>query len=202
VTAPTTNTPPTVTLTSPANGSALVAPATITAAATAADSDGSVTMVRFYRNGVLSGSDSTTPYSIAWTNLAAGSYAVVAEAVDDAGAATRSAAATVSVTAAPAPSPSPSPSGEGPIGYIISPSNDSTLIRPDDRLIEAIVTDHQSAITRVQFYDGTMLLGEVTRAPYALLWIPTTAGTHVLSLKMTNAAGVTSVSQTTTVTVR
>jgi hypothetical protein len=92
------NTPPTVSVTGPANGSNFTAPANITVSANASDSNGTVSKVDFYRNGVLIGTDTTSPYALAMSSLAAGSYSLSAKATDNAGAATTSAAISITAT--------------------------------------------------------------------------------------------------------
>jgi len=79
------NQPPTVSITSPADGAEFTAPADVTVTATASDPDGSVVRVDFYRNGSLVGSDSSAPYSYTHEDLPAGDYVLLARAVDDAG---------------------------------------------------------------------------------------------------------------------
>jgi hypothetical protein len=92
------NQAPNVSLTAPANGATFPAPATVTVSATASDPDGTVTVVEFYRGGTtLIGSDSTSPYSVTWSNVPAGSYSLTAVARDDDGGMTVSAARTVAV---------------------------------------------------------------------------------------------------------
>jgi hypothetical protein len=80
-----TNTPPSVSLTSPANGSTFTAPATITLTANASDSNG-VSKVDFYRNGTWIGTDTASPYSFTLSGVAAGSYSLSANATDNLGA--------------------------------------------------------------------------------------------------------------------
>lgn len=92
------NLSPSVSITSPANGASFIAPANLTIAANATDSDGTVSSVAFYANGSLIGTDTSAPYSIAWSNVAAGSYSLTAVATDNAGAKTTSAAVSVTVT--------------------------------------------------------------------------------------------------------
>src|SRR5262249_10892841 len=99
-TAPPGNQPPTVSLTSPPNGATYTAPAAITVTATAGDSDGSITRVDFYANGSVIGTAFSAPYTITWSNVAAGNYSLTAVATDNAGLATTSTAVTVSVTSA------------------------------------------------------------------------------------------------------
>jgi plastocyanin len=87
------NSRPSVSLTTPTNGTLLPGPATFDLTATASDSDGSITNVSFYRlttagPGVirtLLGSDTTAPYSVVVSNAAMGFYHFVAEATDNRG---------------------------------------------------------------------------------------------------------------------
>jgi chitinase len=92
-----TNTPPTATLTAPANGATFNAGANITVSANAADANGTVSQVQFFRGTTSLGIDTTSPYSVTWTNAAAGSYAIKAVATDNAGATGTSATANITV---------------------------------------------------------------------------------------------------------
>ncbi|HTU63976.1 MAG TPA: DNRLRE domain-containing protein [Polyangiales bacterium] len=91
------NAPPSVSITSPASGASFSAPATVNIAASAADSDGSVSRVDFYANGTLLGGDSTSPYNFAWS-APVGSHSLTAIASDNLGAARTSAAVAISVS--------------------------------------------------------------------------------------------------------
>src|SRR5260370_9154585 len=57
------NMPPTVSVTSPANGATLMAPANITITASASDSDGTISKIDFYQGTTLIGTDTIAPYS-------------------------------------------------------------------------------------------------------------------------------------------
>ena len=93
-----TNTPPTVTLSAPANGSSFIAPATVPVSANAADTDG-VARVDFYLgSGALLGSVMTPPYNISVGPLGPGTYSFRAVAIDLLGAARSSTASTITVT--------------------------------------------------------------------------------------------------------
>jgi pimeloyl-ACP methyl ester carboxylesterase len=92
------NNTPTVALTAPADLATVVAPATISMAATASDNDGTVTRVDFYSANLLLGSDTSAPYSFSWTNVPAGTYRMHAEAVDNGGAVGVSSERTLFVT--------------------------------------------------------------------------------------------------------
>ncbi|MGA1979112.1 MAG: glycoside hydrolase family 9 protein [Sedimentisphaerales bacterium] len=94
------NNPPTVSITSPADGATFTAPANITINAEASDSDGNILSVAFYAGSTLLGSDTTLPYSYIWSNVAEGSYSLTAKATDDDGAVTTSSAVSITVNAA------------------------------------------------------------------------------------------------------
>ena len=76
---------PTVTLTSPGEGASFSAPANVVLAATASDSDGSITQVSFYADGTLIATDMTVPYTTTWSNVPVGFHTVSAEARDNSG---------------------------------------------------------------------------------------------------------------------
>ena len=92
------NVAPTVSLTSPANGASFVAPATVTFAATATDSDGTVQKVEFYVGATRVATDTTSPFSATWS-APVGSHSASAVATDDLGAVTVSAWRDFTVTA-------------------------------------------------------------------------------------------------------
>lgn len=91
------NQPPTVQITSPANGASFAAPATFSINANATDTNGSVTKVDFYNGSSLLGSDTTSPYSFTVSGLGAGNYALSARAFDNGGASRTSAVVNVTV---------------------------------------------------------------------------------------------------------
>ena len=91
----TTNTPPTISLTSPSNGQTFTAGSSLTINANASDANGSVANVKFYYDGALISTDVSAPYSASVSNLAAGAHTVRAVATDNQGA---SAETTVSIT--------------------------------------------------------------------------------------------------------
>jgi Bacterial Ig domain/Calcineurin-like phosphoesterase/Calx-beta domain len=97
------NAPPTISITSPANNASFAVGSTITINANAADSDGSVTQVRFFQGTTLLGTDTSSPYSFAWAGAAIGSYTLTAQVVDNRNAVTTSAPVNITVTAVPRP---------------------------------------------------------------------------------------------------
>jgi len=91
------NNPPSVALTSPSNGATFTVPATVSIAANASDSDGSVTKVDFYANSTLLGTSTSAPYGITWSNAPAGTYSLTAVATDNGGAKTTSGAVSITI---------------------------------------------------------------------------------------------------------
>src|SRR5215210_2918828 len=79
------NSGPSVELTAPAAGATYTAPATISIAASASDSDGGVAKVEFFNGATKLGEDTTAPYGYDWTAVAAGSYTLTARATDNLG---------------------------------------------------------------------------------------------------------------------
>ena len=162
---------PTVTMTSPANGAVFTAPASFTMTADAADADGTVTRVDFYRNSgelTVIGTDPTPPYSIDVSNLTPGSYSFTAWAYDDLGGIKVSNKIFVTVNAPPSVS-------------ITSPTNNATFTAPASITITASAADSDGTINRVDFYEGSTLLGSASTAPYAYDWTNVAAGTYALT---------------------
>jgi hypothetical protein len=93
---------PRVELTSPVNGTVAAAPASLVLQAEASDIDGTVDRVEFYRGTTLIGQDSSAPYSVAWNNVPAGSYTIIAKAVDNEGNTSSAAPVSVIVVTEPA----------------------------------------------------------------------------------------------------
>jgi hypothetical protein len=93
------NEPPSATLTGPAPGTTYGAPATVSLAADASDPDGFISRVDFYRDGTLAGSDTTSPYELTLSDVAAGNYSLTARAVDNINATGDSAPVAITVVA-------------------------------------------------------------------------------------------------------
>jgi hypothetical protein len=91
------NVAPSVTLTSPVNGTTMTAPASVTVSANASDTDGTVARVDLYQGSTKIASITTPPYSTAVSGLGVGTYTFSAVATDNAGASTTSASATITV---------------------------------------------------------------------------------------------------------
>lgn len=186
------NTPPTVSITLPANGQQFpTAPATVTINATAADANGTVTQVEFYQGTTLLSSDVSAPYSFAWTNVTAGSYTLTAKATDNGGANTTSAVINITVGTSTAP-----------VCNLISPVNGATFIYQVQSVkIEATATD-ADGIAKVEVAVNNNWINIQLPGPtYVIYWQPYSIGTHTIKARATDNTGAVTISQTSTITV-
>ena len=186
------NSLPTVALTQPANGSTFSAPATVNLVATASDSDGNVAKVEFFNGATKLGEDATAPYTFTWNNVSAGSYTVSARATDDLGGTTTSTPSSITVTAANTP----------PTVSLTSPTDGAIFPWKPTITITATASDPGGAVTRVEFRDGTTVLGQDATAPYSLTWRNVSPGTHVLTARATDNAGAVTTTSAVTITVQ
>ena len=186
------NQPPTVALTAPATGATFTAPATITVSASASDTDGTIARVNFYRGSTLIGSDTTSPYSIAWSNVAAASYSLTAIATDDDGATTTSAARAITVIV---------PANQPPTVALTAPAAGSSFTAPATITMNAAATDTDGTIAQVDFYQGAALIGSDTTSPYGITWNNVPAGAYSLTAVARDNAGAPTTSAARSVTV-
>jgi hypothetical protein len=186
------NSPPTVTLTQPPNGATFTSPATVSLAATASDPDGSVAKVEFFSGATKLGEDTTAPFALNWSGVGAGTYTLTARATDDLGFTTTSAAATITVTAGNTP----------PSDAITSPADGTVFSWKPMITITATAGDPDGTVTKVEFRDGTTVLGQDTTAPYSFMWRNVPSGSHVLTVRATDNGGAATTSNSVTITVR
>ncbi len=179
------NNPPTVTISA---GGTYTAPANIAISATASDVDGSVTRVDFYAGTQLVGSDLASPFSVTWSNVAAGTHSLTAVATDNEGKTTTSLPVSVTVAASNTP----------PTVVIFS---GLSYTAPANISISATASDVDGTVTRVNFYAGTQLVGSDTASPFSVTWSNVAAGTYTLTAVATDDDGATATSGAVTVTV-
>ena len=169
---------PVVGISSPANNAIFVAPASVTINAAASVTGATLTKVEFLRNGTLLATDTTAPYSYAWTNVAAGTYALTAKAYDNAGGTTTSTAVNITVKTNVAPSVS-----------LTAPTNNAVFTAPATIGLAANASDTDGTIAKVEFFNGTTRLATDTVAPYAHSWTNVAGGTYTLTAKATDDKG-------------
>lgn len=174
------NQPPGVVLTAPSGGASFTAPATVTLVATVSDSDGSVARVEFYQGATKLGEAAGVPYSFTVTGLAAGSYTFRARAVDNAGAATDSAAVAITVGA-----------NQAPTVALTVPAAGAIFTAPATVLLSATASDADGSVTRVEFFQGTTSLGATTATPYQFTVSGLAVGGYTFKSRATDNAGAT-----------
>jgi len=103
-TAPAVN--PTITLVSPGDNANYLQGTNIPLSASALDSDGSIRQVEFYDNGDLLGTDTSSPYSLNWSDAPIGSHDIHAVAFDNDGLSAESATHRIFVNQDSAPTTS------------------------------------------------------------------------------------------------
>lgn len=175
------NTPPTVSIAQPANGATFVKPASFVFEATAADSDGTVSQVEFFSNGVAVRTDTSSPFRFTLNLTNAGTYILTAKATDNAGGATTSAPITVNVTEPNVP----------PQVAITAPANNAAFSAPAAFLIEANATDPDGTVVRVDFLSGGQLIGSDDTAPFSFSVSNLAAGSYTLIAQAVDNAGAT-----------
>jgi autotransporter-associated beta strand protein len=93
---------PFVTLATPADGGIYPAGASVSLSADVAANGHAIGKVQFFNGAALLGEDASPPYALIWTNVSAGFYTVVAQAVYDVTNRASSAAALIQTVTAPA----------------------------------------------------------------------------------------------------
>ncbi|MBI3416126.1 MAG: VCBS repeat-containing protein, partial [Verrucomicrobia bacterium] len=179
------NTPPTVSLTVPANGAIFNAPANVTLNATAADSDGTIAKVEFFVGTTLLATVVTTPYTFTWNNAPVGSHTLTVKATDNANAATTSTAVGITINA---------PVNVSPTVSLTAPANGAIFTAPANVTLDATAADSDGTITKVEFFQGTTLLATATASPYTFNWTGVAVGTYTLTVKATDNLGAMTVS--------
>ena len=189
-TAGTSSTSPSVAITSPTSGATFSAPANITIAASASETGGTIAKVDFYQGTTLIGTATAAPYSVTWSNVPAGSYSLTAVATDGGSATATSSpvAVTVNTTAAPTVS-------------ITSPASGAMFTAPANIPITASASETGGTIAKVDFYQGTTLIGTATASPYSVTWSSAPAGSYNLTAVATDTVGTQTTSSAVAVTV-
>ncbi len=178
--------PPSLALTSPAQGAYLRG--MVMLEATASDNH-SITRVEFYDGATLIGTDLSAPYALEWSTVSQeGAHTLTVKAYDSAGNVGTSAGVGVTVD------------NIAPTSAISAPAQNAQLQGTVE--VSADASDGQ-AVSRVEFYAGETLLDTDTTAPYAVGWDSTTVadGSVTLMSRVYDMAGNSTESAPRTVTV-
>lgn len=182
----TTNKAPTVSLTAPASATIGTA---VTLGATATDADGTVGKVEFFDGATLIGTDASSPYSLTWMPTTVGAHSITARATDNAGATATSSVTSVNAVATTNKAPT------------VSLAAAATATMGTAVTVTASAADSDGSVAKVEFFDGTAIVGTDTTSPFSLTWTPATAGIHSLTARATDNGGSATTSAAVTVTV-
>jgi hypothetical protein len=90
---------------------------------------------------------------------------------------------------------------QAPTVSLTSPANNSSSNAPATIAIAATAADADGTVSKVEFYNGTTLLGSDASAPYSYSWTGVAAGSYVITAKATDNSGASTTSASVTVTV-
>ena len=181
--------PPAVSITSPANNTNYLAPATVKITAAASDADGTIASVKFYNNGSYLKTVYTKPYTYTLSNLSSGTYSLTAKATDNTGLQTISAPVKVTVTNNP------------PVVSITAPAKDTAFFTNATVKITADASDADGTIASVKLYINTNYFKTVFKSPYTFTISGLAAGNYSFTAKATDNSGNQTVSAPVNVTV-
>ncbi|MCU0430554.1 MAG: endo-1,4-beta-xylanase [Cytophagaceae bacterium] len=194
------NTPPVLSFTRPLTNATLAAPATLVVNVAATDADG-IANVQLALNNVAVRTEFVAPYDWnhlaqdpALQNLGAGTHVLKAIATDSRGASSET-SITITVQAA-----DPCLTAALPSVSISSPSN-NTAFTEGQTIALAATASSGSSITKVEFFQGTTLIGMDASAPYTFATNSLRAGTYALSAKVSDQCGRSAVSSPINVTI-
>jgi len=93
-----------------------------------------------------------------------------------------------------------------PVVNLTAPANGVAVLPGTPITITATATDmavggQPGQVTKVEFFEGTVLLGEDTLAPYQLDWAPSISGVRLITAKATDNEGASSISAEVAITV-
>ncbi|MFT4927618.1 MAG: chitinase [Phenylobacterium sp.] len=167
---------PDLNITSPSDNAVVLAGSSLTFAADASDSDGSVTQVEFFAAGSSLAVDTTAPYSSAWTPGGLGDVQLKAVATDNEGNATQS-TVLVNVT------------DETIVANLSAPVSGTTVTLGKAVAIAASSSTFSGSIDKVEFMVNGAVVATDTTSPYSASWTPGSTGQYAVSAKATNSAG-------------
>ena len=138
---------------------------------------------------ITRGTVNAAPYTIAWTPAAVGATTLTASATDSNGTTVTSTVLTVNVAAA------------APTVALSAPLNGVVVTVGSNVTVSANATAGTgAAVSQVQFYAGSTLIGVDTTAPYSVTWVPASAGLQNITARVVDSTGATATSAVAAVT--
>jgi uncharacterized repeat protein (TIGR01451 family) len=183
-----------VSISNPVAGVTFNRPANISIAANASHQSGNITSVDFYANGFLIGTGTVSgpnQYSMTWSDVASGHYALSALAADDTGVGTIS--STVDITV-----------NDYPEISLTAPTGSEQYTSPANINLTAKARDVDGSIGHVTFYaNGSPICTRATVGAFdfACTWNNAAAGNYLLTAVATDNSGASTTSNTVNVSV-
>src|SRR5438094_2622609 len=183
-----------VTLRAPAAGALYNAPAAVVLSAIAQTTQKNhpIAKVEFFQGanliGAVAGPRRDDQYTLNWTGVAAGNYAVTAKATNDKGDTDLSDPVSITVNALPSVS-------------LTSPGSNAAFKAPANIPLAVQVADTDGSIANVEYFYGTTSITWLSAPPYSFVWTEVPQGTYALTARVTDNLGgaVTSVAVNVTV---
>ncbi|MBC3766714.1 Ig-like domain-containing protein [Neptunicella marina] len=167
------NAEPTVSPSSPTNGASYLTTDNVTASASASDSDGSIAHVAFKLDSGSWQVDTSSPYSVDFGTLSAGSHTISYRAKDNDGAYSTVTSRSFTVEAQNL-KPTVSPS---------SPTNGASYLTTDNVTASASASDSDGSIAHVAFKLDSGSWQVDTSSPYSVDFGTLSAGSHTISYR-------------------
>jgi subtilisin family serine protease len=163
----------TPTISAPAAGSLVGKTVTLTATT---NNDAAVASLTFLDGATSIGTVTAPPFTVTWNPASAGAHSLTARVTDQQGNVTTSAAVAVTADIV------------APTVSLTAPASGATVSGAVN--VTATATDN-TAVARVELYDGTSLFATVTGAPYTAAWNTgtVTPGAHTLKARAYDTAG-------------
>ncbi|AIW19727.1 chitinase [Vibrio coralliilyticus] len=167
--------PPAVTITSPSDNQILLAGSTVSFAADASDSDGTVSQIEFFAGSNSLGVVTQPPYAVSWTATQVGLNSLKAVATDNEN---NTGEATVSVTV----------SDQDLVVALTSPAPGQTVGLGKSVQFTADATSLSASVSQVDFLVNGAIVGTDTTAPYSYNWTAGAVGSYTVAAKATDSA--------------
>jgi formylglycine-generating enzyme required for sulfatase activity len=172
---------PAVVITSPQQNAAFHVGENILITAEPTPNAPALARVDFYADGAtLIGSATGSPFTVTWTNVPFGLHVLTAKAADSTGATTTSIGISIFADALLSI-------------QFVAPTAGQIFLTPANLTLLAEASDLDGTIVKVEFFEGTQLIGQSTTAPHRFAWLDVPAGPHTLSARVTDSLGATRV---------
>lgn len=149
---------------------------------TASTDNVAVTSYDVFKNGILAGSSATTSFNISGLTPST-AFTMTVKAKDGAGNAS-AASTSLSVT-------TKASAGTPPTATVTAPSANSVFTLPGSITLSATAAATNGTVSKVEFFNGSVKLGEGLSSPFHYTWTPAAPGNINLTARATDSNGLT-----------